>query len=73
MARNEDNTSMEDLLWQCMGMEDPMLAMLDWLCSKLMEIEVSAQIDTQKHTQSKNRQSENSYSLSRPNAGNYTI
>jgi putative transposase len=60
MAQNKDNTSMEDLLWQCMGMEDPMLAMLDWLCSKLMEIEVSAQIGAQKHTQNKDRQSSRS-------------
>ena len=60
MARHEDNTSMEDLQWQCMGMKDPMLAMLDWLCSKLMEIEVSAQIGAQTHTQSKERQSSKS-------------
>ena len=42
---------LEDLLWQCMGMEDPILAMLDWICSQLMEIEVSAQIGAQKNTQ----------------------
>lgn len=41
MAHNKDNTSFEALLWEFLGMEDPMLAMLEWLCNQIMEAEVS--------------------------------
>lgn len=38
-----------------MGMEDPMFAMLDWLCNKLMEAEVSQQLGAEKYSQNKER------------------
>jgi len=30
-----------ELLLQCLSEPDPMLSMLDWLCSRLMEAEIS--------------------------------
>lgn len=44
MAQKQDSTNLSSLLCQFMGMEDPMLAMLEWMCTQLMEAEVSAKI-----------------------------
>lgn len=60
MARRKHNTISSNLLWQYMGMQDPMLAMLEWLCEQLMEAEVSEQIGAEKHEQSSERKSSRS-------------
>jgi hypothetical protein len=41
MTQKQDTTKMDAMLWQFMAMEDPMLGMLEWLCSRMMEIEVT--------------------------------
>ena len=41
MALKKNNTGLEELLLQCLSEPDPMLSMLDWLCSRLMEAEIS--------------------------------
>ena len=38
-----------------MTAEDPMLAMLEWLCDQLMEVEFSAKLGAEKHERSENR------------------
>lgn len=40
-----------------MGAQDPMLSMLDWLCSQMMEAEVSNKLGAEKHEQSQDRTS----------------
>ena len=41
MAQHKDITNLQSMLFQFMGTEDPMLNMLEWLCARLMEAEVS--------------------------------
>lgn len=60
MAQKQDSTNFTSLLWQFMGMEDPMLAMLEWVCAQLMEAEVSAKIGAVKHEQNSERNSSRS-------------
>ena len=60
MARPKDITSFESLLLQFIGMEDPMLSMLEWLCSQLMEAEVTQQLGAAKHEQNSERSSSRS-------------
>jgi putative transposase len=55
MTQNQDTTNLEAMLWQFMGMDDPMRSMLEWLCNQLMEAEVSHQIGAKKHAQSEER------------------
>ena len=55
MAQRKDTTNLQSLLFQFMGMEDPMLSMLEWLCAQMMEAEVSKQIGAEKHEQSRER------------------
>ena len=57
MAQHKDTTNLQSLLFQFMGMEDPMLSMLEWLCAQMMEAEVSKQIGAEKHEQSRERTS----------------
>jgi transposase-like protein len=38
-----------------MGMQDPMLSMLEWLCGQMMEAEVSSQLGAGKHEQNPDR------------------
>lgn len=57
MARVKDTTEMGGMLFQFMGMEDPMLGMLEWLCAQMMEAEVSSQLGAEKHEQSAERTS----------------
>ena len=52
MAQSKDTTDFSGLLFQFMGMEDPMLNMLEWLCEQMMEVEVSKKIGADKHEQS---------------------
>ena len=40
MAHKKNNTNLTELLLQCMTQPDPMLSMLEWLCTRLMETEV---------------------------------
>lgn len=51
---------MDAMLWQFMAMEDPMLGMLEWLCSRMMEIEVTQQVGAYKNEQNKERSSHRS-------------
>ena len=44
MAQGKDTTNLAGLLFRFMGMEDPMLGMLEWLCGQMMEAEVSSQL-----------------------------
>ena len=57
MAKSKDTTKLSGMLFQFMGMEDPMLSMLEWLCAQMMEAEVSNQIGAEKHEQSRERTS----------------
>jgi len=57
MAQQKDTTNLSGMLFQFMGTEDPMLNMLEWLCSQMMEAEVSSKIGADKHEQSEERTS----------------
>lgn len=48
MARRNDTTNLTELLLKCVAQPDPMLSMLEWLCSQLMEAEVSQQLGAEK-------------------------
>ena len=37
MAQKNHTTNLSELLLQCVVQPDPMLSMLEWLCSQLME------------------------------------
>ena len=43
MTQKNHTTNLTELLLQCVAQPDPMLSMLEWLCSQLMEAEVSQQ------------------------------
>lgn len=57
MAQSKNTTNFEGLLFQFMDSPDPMLSMLEWLCSRMMEAEVSSKIGADKHEQSQERTS----------------
>ena len=44
MARKKNTTNLTELLLQCVTQPDPMLSMLEWLCTELMEAEVDQQL-----------------------------
>lgn len=50
-------TNPTELLLQCVAQSNPMVSMLEWLCSQLMEAEVSQQLgaDQRERTESRNR------------------
>ena len=48
MAQNQNTINFTQMLFNFMNQEDPMLSMLQWLCSQLMEAEVSAQLKADK-------------------------
>ncbi len=49
MARKKKNTTnLTELLLQCVTQPDPMLSMLEWLCTHLMEAEVDQQLGAEK-------------------------
>lgn len=50
-------TNLTGLLLQCRTGTDPMLSMLEWLCDKLMEAEISAKIGADKSEHSTDHQS----------------
>lgn len=55
MAQGKYSTNLTKLLWECLGAQDPMLRMLEWLCDQLMEAEISSQVGANKHEQSRER------------------
>ena len=57
MAQQKDITNLSGMLFQFMGTADPMLNMLEWLCSQMMETEISNKIGAEKHEQSQERTS----------------
>lgn len=57
MAQGKDTTNLQSMLFRFMGMEDPMLNMLEWLCAQMMEAEASNQLGAEKHEQSQERTS----------------
>ena len=48
MAHKKNTTNLTELLLQCVTQLDPMLSMLEWLCTELMEVEVDQQIGAEK-------------------------
>ena len=57
MAQGKNTTDFGGLLFQFMGAQDPMLSMLEWLCSQMMEAEASSKLGAEKHEQSEERTS----------------
>lgn len=55
MVYPNSNVPLEKMLLQFMTEDDPMLAMLKWLCEKLMEVEVSAKINAAKSERTDDR------------------
>ena len=49
MAHKKNTTNLTELLLQCVTQPDPMLSMLEWLCTHLMEAEVDQQLGQIKH------------------------
>ena len=48
MAHKKNTTNLIELLLQCVTQPDPMLSMLEWLCTELMEAEVDQQLGAEK-------------------------
>ena len=48
MAHKKNTTNLTELLLQCVTQPDPMLSMLEWLCTHLMEAEVDQQLGVEK-------------------------
>ena len=48
MAHKKNNTNLTELQLQCVTQPDPMLSMLEWLCTQLMEAEVDQQLGAEK-------------------------
>ena len=48
MAHKKNTTNLTELLLQCVTQPDPMLSMLEWLCTELMEAEVDHQLGAEK-------------------------
>lgn len=55
MAQRKNTTDLTDLLLKCMAEPDPMLSMLEWLCTQLMEAEVSGITGAEKNAHSPSR------------------
>ena len=49
MAQRKNSTDLTELLLKCMAEPDPMLSMLEWLCTQLMEAEVSGLVGAEKN------------------------
>jgi putative transposase len=56
MVQKKSTTNLTELLLECVSQPDPMLSMLEWLCDRLMEAEISAKIgaDKSEHTSERN-------------------
>ena len=55
MAQRKDTAGLTDLLLKCIGEPDPMLSMLEWLCSQLMEAEVTGLVGAGKNAHNPSR------------------
>ena len=55
MAQEQITTDLNELVWQFMIEPDPMLTMLEWLCKKMMEVEVNNKVGAEKNEQSSER------------------
>lgn len=55
MAQGKNTTDLTELLLKCMAEPDPMLSMLEWLCTQLMEAEVSGLVGAEKNAHSPSR------------------
>ena len=55
MAQKNHTTNLTELLLQCVAQPDPMLSMLEWLCSQLMEAEVSQRLGAEKSERAESR------------------
>ena len=55
MAQGKNTTSLTELLLKCMAEPDPMLSMLEWLCTQLMEAEVSGLVGAEKNAHNPSR------------------
>ena len=55
MARKKNTTNLTELLLQCITQPDPMLSMLEWLCTQLMEAEVDQQLCAEKSERTDSR------------------
>ena len=57
MAHKKNNTNLTELQLQCVTQPDPMLSMLEWLCTQLMEAEVDQQLGAEKSQRTDGRSS----------------
>ncbi len=57
MVQKKFTTNLTELLLKCMAESDPMLSMLEWLCDRLMEAEISAKVGADKSEHSPERNS----------------
>ena len=55
MAQGKNITDLTELLLKCVAQPDPMLSMLDWLCTQLMKAEVSGIVGAEKDVHSSSR------------------
>lgn len=56
MAYRNNNLSLSEMLLSFMSENDPMLAMLQWLCEQLMDVEVASRIKARKSERTDNRE-----------------
>jgi putative transposase len=49
MAPLNSTVPFEKMLFRFLNTPDPMLAMLEWLCDQLMEVEITAKLGAGKH------------------------
>ncbi len=55
MAHKKNNTNLTELLLQCVAQLDPMLSMLEWLCTQLVEAKVDQQLGAEKSERAESR------------------
>jgi hypothetical protein len=55
MAYHKNTVNLEKMLLKFLGEPDPMLSMLEWLCHKMMEVEVENKLSAGKGEHSPNR------------------
>ncbi|GAB1481417.1 hypothetical protein MASR2M78_02320 [Treponema sp.] len=56
MTKTKDTTFFENKLLQFITEDDPLLAMLQWVTDKLVEVEVAQKVNSQKGKHSRNGQ-----------------
>ena len=49
MAKLDTTLNLQELLVKCFEEKDPLLSMLDWLCTEFMEVETSMKLSANKH------------------------